>query len=94
MYKLAGFDDCVVGLASGCQGSSHVCYSVDLIIDKLCRENGCEPSDAYAYLIDNLLHADFGTDSPVFLEPSSMDQITSVGTAMEQIIEQITSEVH
>lgn len=94
MFKLSGYDHCLVGLVSGANAESRLCYSVDLVIRTLCKMHDISEASAYQFFIDNLLQADLGDEGPVFLERCSISDIEQHDTRLMAIMDSIQEGTH
>lgn len=75
MFKLPGYDHCLLGIAESPDGIFRLAYSSEMIVDSLCEENDWDHELAQEYFDMHFLDCEGSPDAPVFVTQMDMDLI-------------------
>lgn len=67
LTTLTGYDDCVVGVIHRFGAPPTLCYDLNKVLKKLCKE-GMTPEEAQEWWDFNMVGAYVGEQTPVYLE--------------------------
>lgn len=86
MYKLNGFDDCIVGITAEKGEELRLVYSIDRFVRKIQMMELITYESAYA-LFRQILEADEDYELPVFVESATIFDIDSGDTRLQLDLE-------
>ncbi len=75
MYRLEGFDSCIVGVVGAPNLKNAVCYDINKILAKLMKDGDMTRDEAIEHFEFNIRDTNLGDGTPVFLNRLNIDQI-------------------
>lgn len=94
MYKLSGFDDCILGISAEKGEELRLVYSIEKVVLKIKRQAACSYQSAYI-IFRELLEGDDDYELPIFVEKASLEMIEQNETQLQIDLEALNAgEVH
>jgi len=73
-YTADGFDDAIIGLDT--QGEvPRVVYSIELMIENLCNNNGWEMDEAIDFISYNVIGSYLGEGTPLYIHTMTAEEV-------------------
>lgn len=94
MYKLSGFDDCIIGITAEKGEELRLVYSIEKVVLKIKRQAACSYQGAYQ-IFRELLEGDEDYELPIFVEKATIDMIEQNETQLQIDLEALNAgEIH
>ena len=78
LFRMDGFDDCIVGIVAGPNCPDAVCYDIDLVLQKLQDDMDMTRDEAIEFFEFNMRDASVGKGTPVFMRWANIKTIDAL----------------